>query len=296
MKIIAVIVTYNRLTLLKRLLKEITAAEGLDSIIVVNNGSTDGTQEWLDTQTGIRVIHQDNVGGSGGFYTGMQQACDDGADWIWCMDDDVYPEPDCLEQLLKLANDDSIGILCPRRIQDGKVFVNECRKINLTNAFASLHGSRLEDNISEPADIEGMVFEGPLISRKVVEKAGLPNKDLFIFYDDTDYSLRTTMAGFRVVYVPQARMQKELFFSNDSWETKQAKKKWKRKYHIRNSAWFNHHYGKNFAVRHLRPLNTLLGYTASALWLCLTSKQYNLSDIRQLFRAYSDGINERLGK
>ena len=49
------------------------------------------------------------MGGSGGFYTGMQYAYQAGADWIWCMDDDVFPLADCLERLLQHAGREDIG-------------------------------------------------------------------------------------------------------------------------------------------------------------------------------------------
>lgn len=97
MKIIAVVVTYNRLELLKRSMDCLRQNKPLSAIIVVNNGSTDGTREWLDKQDDLTVIHQSNVGGSGGFYTGIEAAYAKNADWIWCMDDDVFPRADCLE-------------------------------------------------------------------------------------------------------------------------------------------------------------------------------------------------------
>lgn len=100
MKIIAVVVTYNRLELLKRTVRCLQQNKPVSSIVVVNNGSTDGTADWLKTQPDLVVISQTNVGGSGGFFTGMQHAYQAGADWIWCMDDDVFPRADCLEQLL----------------------------------------------------------------------------------------------------------------------------------------------------------------------------------------------------
>ena len=302
MKITAVVVTYNRKELLKRVIGCLKDIPALSSIVVVNNGSTDGTDQWLAKQTGIEVITQSNVGGSGGFYTGIKHAYEDGADWIWCMDDDVFPEPDCLSELLKvalkqeaIAAQPSIGILCPRRIQTGEVFVNECRKIDTTHTFASMHQGRLTADVKEPVDIEGMVFEGPLIRREVVESIGFPNKDLFIFYDDTDYSLRAVRAGFRVVYVPDAIMQKEKFFSDDTWAEKQKKKKWKRRYQVRNSAYFNHHYGTTFGVRYVRTLTSLIGYLATALWLTISRRGYSWKDIGNLWSAYKDGINERLG-
>ena len=212
------------------------------------------------------------------------------------MDDDVFPEPECLSELLKVGNKEESGILCPRRIQAGEVFVNECRKIDTSHTFASMHQQRLTADVNSPVDIEGMVFEGPLISRKVVESIGLPNKDLFIFYDDTDYSLRAVKAGYRVVYVPDAIMQKEKFFSDDTWAVKQQKKKWKRRYQVRNSAYFNHHYGTTFGVRYVRTLTGLIGYMASAFLLFVSRRGYSWKDMTNLWLAYKDGINERLGK
>ena len=61
-KVTAVVVTYNRVNLLQRVVKALESQTiGLYKILVVNNGSTDGTKEWLDSQTNLTVIHQDNV-------------------------------------------------------------------------------------------------------------------------------------------------------------------------------------------------------------------------------------------
>lgn len=104
-KVIAVIVTYNRKTLLQRVVDSLrNQSVPLYGIIVVDNGSTDGTGEWLDGQDGLTVIHQENVGGSGGFWRGIKEASRLDCDWIWCMDDDVFPREDCLKTLLDYAS------------------------------------------------------------------------------------------------------------------------------------------------------------------------------------------------
>lgn len=296
MNIIAVVVTYNRMELLKRTVRRLQQNKPLSDIVVVNNGSTDGTAGWLETQPDLIVINQANVGGSGGFYTGMEYAYRGGADWIWCMDDDVFPRADCLEQLLQHTGREDVGILSPRRLQKGKLFTHEFQGYNLTNPFASMYRDRLaKQNITTPVEIKGAAFEGLLIRREVVEKVGLPNKELFIFCDDTDYCLRTVRVGYKILYVPSALMDKELFFSNDSWSERNKKKKWKRFYQIRNSTYLNHHYGHNWGVKYLRGFIGVAGYILTALVTCPFTDAYQWGDIPKLWKAYRDGVRERLG-
>lgn len=296
MKIIAVVVTFNRRELLKRNIECLRRNKPVSSILVVNNGSTDGTKEWLDEQQDLSVIHQANVGGSGGFYTGIEHAYQSGADWVWCMDDDVFPRENCLEKLLAEATDTSIGILAPRRMMDGKIFCHDFQAYNLTNPFASMYAKRLiNEKVNTPTEIKGTAFEGPFIRREVVEKIGLPNKDLFIFCDDTDYCLRAVLAGFKIVYIPNALMDKEKFFSNDTWEQRNQKKKWKRYYQIRNSAYLNHRYGQNWGVKYVRGFINVCGYIATALVTAPFSNAWKWNEIPKLWKAYKDGVNEQLG-
>lgn len=296
MSIIAVVVTYNRRELLKRNIQCLRRNKPLSSIIVVNNGSTDGTKDWLDEQTDLTVIHQSNVGGSGGFYAGIECAYQQGADWIWCMDDDVFPRKDCLEELLKEAGNEEVGILAPRRLMEGNVFCHDFQAYNLTNPFTSMYRKKLSNRtINRSTYIQGTAFEGLFIRREVVEKIGLPNKELFIFCDDTDYCLRAVLAGFRIIYVPTALMDKEKFFSNDTWSERNRKKKWKRYYQIRNSAYLNHHYGKNWGVKYIRGFINVCGYILTAFFTALFSQAWKWKEIPRLWQAYQDGINENLG-
>lgn len=296
MKVIAVVVTYNRSQLLKRNIACLRK-NSPHAIIVVNNGSTDDTGEWLAEQTDLIVITQANVGGSGGFYTGIQQAMERGADWIWCMDDDVFPRPDCLSNLLDHTASEEVGILAPRRLMEGNIFTNDFQAVNLTNPFSSMYKKKLKKQvINKPVEILGTAFEGLFIRKEAVEKIGLPNKDLFIFCDDTDYCLRAVLAGYKIFYIPSALMDKEKFFSNDTWNERNKKKKWKRFYQIRNSTYLNHHYGRNWGVKCIRGFNGVIGYIAIALFTCPFSDAYSLKDVAKLWKAYQDGIQEKLGR
>ena len=84
----AVVVTFNRLGLLQRLLTRLRTLSALDTILVVDNTSTDGTGEWLaelcaaEPRVQYRTLPV-NVGGAGGFEAGLQWSHDLGAELSW---------------------------------------------------------------------------------------------------------------------------------------------------------------------------------------------------------------------
>ena len=70
-RVIAVVVTFNRLALLERLVAELRRTTGLTEVVVVDNASTDGTGEWLAGQDDVHgVTLGENLGGAGGFHEG----------------------------------------------------------------------------------------------------------------------------------------------------------------------------------------------------------------------------------
>lgn len=300
-KVIAVVVTYNRLNLLQRVVGALKGqSKRLDKIYIINNGSTDGTKEWLDGQIGLNVIHQENVGGSGGFYRGIQEASKEECDWIWCMDDDVFPRENCLDTLLNVAErHEKLGIVCPHRLMSGKTFVGEAKTLNLSNPFKDMHDNALAATDVENhdvTDIVGMAFEGPLIKKKVVEKIGLPNKELFILYDDTDYSYRAILAGYRVVVIRDALMDKYDFQSKSSYREDKIKNKWKLAYHIRNTAYFGHRYGKNIWVKYLAAMPFVLKMYGAITFNFIKGHKYSFSDYGLFWHMMRRGIREELGK
>lgn len=298
-KIIAVIVTYNRLELLKRAIKYVqNQTYALTEIIVINNGSTDGTSEWLAQENKITVINQANVGGAGGFYTGIKTAYTHGADWIWCMDDDVYPTDSCLDTLLSYVDKiNNIGIICPRRLQNGAIVYGETKSFNLTNPLRPLNNFLSENEVGreELVQIEGMAFEGPLISRSVVDRIGYPNRDLFIFFDDSDYSYRAVLAGFYVMYCKNAILNKELF-PVKKMKAKEYRNNWKLFYDIRNKAFFSKSYGKNKIFRVCGgfeyPLHALCGALVS---LIFNLRKYRIKDLKWIVCSFINGKRKILG-
>ena len=66
-RIVAVVVTFNRLEMLQRQLHRLADVPELDEVLVVDNASTDGTGEWLRSQPVTAETLATNTGGAGGF-------------------------------------------------------------------------------------------------------------------------------------------------------------------------------------------------------------------------------------
>src|SRR4029079_18265248 len=113
----AIIVTFNRVKLLERCVNALlTQTRRPDKILVVDNGSTDGTREWLQSRPEVEFITQSNEGSAGGFATGIRRALGMGVYHLWVMDDDGWAEGDCLEVMLKESASTQCAYLAPNVI------------------------------------------------------------------------------------------------------------------------------------------------------------------------------------
>lgn len=201
-KIAIVVVTHNRLGLLKECIESLRLqTQAVDQIIVINNDSNDGTAQWLDEQTGLQAIHQGDVGSAGGYHRGIKEAYEQGYDWIWVMDDDVEPRPDCLENLLKYK--DISGCIHPlRRYMDGELVSGELIWDLSRDNIMFLENTSFK-NGKEYWTTNNACFEGMLISRAVVEKIGYPDPRFYLVYDDLIYGFYASLYT-NVIFVRDA--------------------------------------------------------------------------------------------
>ncbi|GAB3801655.1 hypothetical protein GCM10028819_29340 [Spirosoma humi] len=223
----AVVVTYNRLEDLKKCIVSLQEqTHPLDAIFVINNGSTDGTDKWLAAQTGLQITTQANLGGAGGFATGIDTAYQAGFDWLWCMDDDCLAAPDALETLMNAPN---IGPCI-------KNCVSVSNKDHSELAFYVDRPNRSYRKVADmsPFDLVygvAFFFNGTLISSEVVKHVGLPDKKLFIWGDEVEYMTRVQKMGYPVVTVPRSKFYHPPSFDRDGIPWPGA---WKQYYAVRN--------------------------------------------------------------
>ena len=191
-KIAAVVVTFNRLQLLKHCIEALRSQTyKLDEIIVVNNSSTDGTLEWLNEQKDLTVITQENSGSAGGQYTGIKTAFEKGYDLIWCMDDDCIALTNAMEELVKDIEPNT---------------VLNCLVLSKTNSDLLAFGLYdLSDRvfystlvqIGEKKTIDyASLFNGTLLPASLIKQIGLPIKELFIKGEEIEYFHRIRKNGY----------------------------------------------------------------------------------------------------
>lgn len=189
-KVAIVVVTYNRLSLLKECIVSLRKQTYTNfDIVVINNGSTDDTLSWLNGQRDIIVITQKNLGGAGGFFTGMKYVAEHQYDYCWVMDDDVICLPNALEELLMAyCRKKKIGFVCSKvnGINGEPMNVPSVDNRPSPNGYPYYHELA---NYSMIKVIDA-TFVSVLFDTATIKEIGLPYKEYFIWGDDTEYTSR----------------------------------------------------------------------------------------------------------
>lgn len=246
-RICAVVVTYNRLEKFQRTLLRLLD-EALDHVLVIDNGSTDGTREWLRglSHDRLTVLEQaENGGGAMGFEVGMREATARfDPDWHVLMDDDARPVPGAIAAFRATLPRPEGAISAAVTFPDGQIcemnrpWLNPFWHIStFVQTFVKLGGRRafhIADaayRAGGPMPIDGGSFVGQFIPRAAVAKCGYPDGRMFIYGDDVHYTLRLAKAGFPNAFDPRVVFEHECATAIHGAAMRPY---WKTYYHHRN--------------------------------------------------------------
>lgn len=185
----AVVVTYNRLPLLRQCLAALTAQTALGlTIFLIDNASTDGTAEAVAAMTLPNLVYRNtgkNLGGAGGFAYGVREAALAGYDALWLMDDDTLPTPTALAEFLQADRDlhGRYGWLSGRALApDGTDQPMNLQRVTPYKDLPNFDGARI------PAVMAS--FVSLFLRTETVRRYGLPIAEFFIWSDDWEYTRR----------------------------------------------------------------------------------------------------------
>lgn len=210
-----VVCTYNKKDYVERCVQSIFDSHATDyDVIVVDNASTDGTVEMLKNVFGERITllcNEENLGGSGGFNTGLRYALEQDYEYLMCVDNDVTFEADAIPVLKAfLEAHPDVGVagsaICkmdePDRLQ--------CMGFSLDwdrYGTKELYGGDLYDGDLPEIVYADMVPACSIMMRtQDVRTVGIMREEYFIYWDDGDWCLRFKAAGLKTAAIRASRV------------------------------------------------------------------------------------------
>ena len=185
MNVSIVVPVYNQLVFTKGCLDSIRKYSEPTEIIIVDNGSSDGTKEFLAAYPDIIVITNDNNRGFAG-------ACNQGAkaakgEWVIILNNDVVVSPNWLTGLVEFAETKLIDIITPA-IREGEV--------NYDIISYSQEFIRIMSGVARIGDADGICF---MVRRQVFDIIGYLDENFLIGqFEDVDFFRRAKKAGFKL--------------------------------------------------------------------------------------------------
>jgi GT2 family glycosyltransferase len=180
-------------------------------IVVVDNGSKDNSVKVLRNVKGIKLIeNKKNLGFAEGNNVGARYALEKGADYIFLLNNDTIVDKNLVKELVKVAESDpKIGIVGPKIYYiNSKNLWFAGGKFNLFIGDARHIGANKIDkgqfNVIKKVDYtSGCAF---LIKKRVIDEIGLIDPYYFIYYEETDWCARAKARGYKILYVPKAKL------------------------------------------------------------------------------------------
>jgi rhamnopyranosyl-N-acetylglucosaminyl-diphospho-decaprenol beta-1,3/1,4-galactofuranosyltransferase len=234
-RVVAVVVTWNRRTLLA---ESLTAIQNQtvtpDRTIVVDNASDDGTADMLPRDfAGVEVVSTaTNIGGAGGFALGLDRALRTDCDAVWLMDDDTVPEPTALAELVatRRGYGHSVPVLVASRVvwTDGRD-----HPMNTPRPKPGASSEEIADAAGiDCVPIRSASFVSVLVDAACTRERGLPIADYFLWNDDFEFTTRL-IRGQRGLYCPAS----VVVHKTASFGSTNADPGSRFYYEVRNKAW-----------------------------------------------------------
>ena len=201
-----IVVNWNGKALLNDCLVPLLRQQGAAyEIIIVDNGSSDGSAAWVRKKfPQIKLVQlSSNQGFTGGNLAGLEAAQ---GEFIALVNNDTRADERCLsELLLPMIRDSQVGISAAKLLLDGTEAINSAG-IGLTTAAVGFDRGYGENKClyDVPEHVFGACAAGVLYRRSMLEEIGFFDNDFFLYSEDIDLSFRAQIAGWKCVYVPTA--------------------------------------------------------------------------------------------
>lgn len=180
--------------------------------IVLDNASQDGSVPAIQSEFPmVEIVHITvNKGYAGNNNVGIQKAMEQGADWIFVLNEDILLAPDCLSRLVQVGESNpGIGIVGPMVYHHNEPEVIQSAGGRLDRYWRSIHLGQNEPDhgqFSSPQVVDWISGCAILVRREVIEQVGVLDEQFFYYWEETEWCLRAREKGWQIVHVPQAKI------------------------------------------------------------------------------------------
>lgn len=196
-----IVLTWNGLAYTRRCLETLRNTDhAAFHVVVVDNGSTDGTREYLDNLESVRVIRNgSNLGFARANNIGIRSV-PPGHDIVLLNNDTEIIQSDWLTRMQQTAYErDDTGIVGCRLIRPNGMLQHAGAYMPLDTFWGQQIGAGEQDinQFSDDRETESVVFACVYLKRAVLDQVGLLDEEYFCYFEDTDYCARASVLGFK---------------------------------------------------------------------------------------------------
>jgi GT2 family glycosyltransferase len=178
-------------------------------IYVVDNASTDGSVRSIREKYGDRVeliANPKNLGGSGGFNAGLRTAYEKGYPYLMCVDNDAMLDESAVGNLVAfLEEHQEVGMAGSKidHLEDPDYIQQFGQTIDFEYFCTEVpYLNRLEDGtLPDYLYVDSVAACSLMVRRSTIEKIGFLPEENFLYWDDTEWCYRCTLAGMKVASV-----------------------------------------------------------------------------------------------
>lgn len=181
-------------------------------IILLDNASIDGTVDAVRSflpEVQIIELHH-NLGYAGNNNVGIQAAMEQGADWVFILNEDTILSPDCISNLVSVGESDTtIGIIGPMVYHHDEPGVIQSAGGRMDKYFREWHlgeGEQDHGQFQQPHSVEWISGCGIMVRYPVIEQVGTIDERFFYYVEEFEWCVRAKKAGWQIFHVPQAKL------------------------------------------------------------------------------------------
>lgn len=179
-------------------------------IIIVDNNSQDGLGKELEDRNDLIFIQNPiNSGYAGGNNIGIRKALELGYDYIFILNPDTTVDPKAVEFLIEGLEKYSAAAANPKiYFGDSETLWFAGKIFDLENVLGTHRGVDETDRgqYDRDEEIEDATGAALMVKKEVFEQIGLFDERYFLYYEDTDFAYRARKKGFKIMYLPKAKV------------------------------------------------------------------------------------------